>query len=87
MALTNDEWNVLHDALKYWASQMPDEPVLGFLEGESLLTPHQLLWAIENADKDDDGAAFMEMLEHAIRRTNVAKVARRFWRAGEPQHR
>jgi hypothetical protein len=74
MAFTDHEWSVLRRALRYWAKNAPDEPVLGFLGSSDFMTPHQLLEAVEDPESSD-GTAVKQMLEHAVRRSDVETVA------------
>jgi hypothetical protein len=76
MALSTDEYIELIRALTAWAEVAPNEPALGFLQGDEMLTPRQLLDAVDDS-QNPDGAAFLEMLEHAVRRDGIDSVTSR----------
>jgi hypothetical protein len=76
MTLSTGEFIELMRALTAWAEVAPDEPVLGFLQGGDILTPRQLLDAVDDP-QNSDGAAFLEMLEHAVRRDGIESVTNR----------
>ncbi|WAC90208.1 hypothetical protein [Mycobacterium sp. Aquia_213] len=87
MAFTTDEFLQLTRALTTWADATPDVPVLGFLQGggmflqdSELLTPHELLDAIGDP-RNADGTAFLEMLEHAVRREGIESVTNRLYQS------
>lgn len=77
--LDENEFSAVRVALGRWAEAAPNEPVLGFIEGSEFMTPSQLLNAV--AAGDEDGQAFLEMIEHAVRRDGVESVVARFERA------
>lgn len=79
MAFTDKEWDELSSVLWKWVENSPDEPVLGFLGG-GMLTPEKLLRAAEDPS-DEDGVAFREILEHAVRHEGMGSVVHRFERA------
>lgn len=76
--LGQDEKNTLIDALKIWASRVPERPVLGFL-GSDFLTPKQIVDAAIN--ETEDGKVILEMLEHGVRREGLEPVAERLTRS------
>ena len=83
MALTEYEWHEIHRALEQWVKVAPDDvPVLGFLQGTDLLTPPQLLKAVDDPE-NADGTAVKEMLEHAVKRTDIQTVVGQIYRATE----
>ncbi|GAT03710.1 uncharacterized protein RMCFA_3822 [Mycolicibacterium fortuitum subsp. acetamidolyticum] len=73
MAFTIQEWMRLRRALGSWVKSAPDEPVLGFLQMGELLTPRQLVEAVDDPH-NDQGVAFKAMLEHAVRKSNLSAV-------------
>ncbi|WP_054812361.1 hypothetical protein [Nocardia arizonensis] len=79
MTLTRNEWLGIRAALQQWMSEMPDEPALGFLSGERILTRRELLTAADNS-ANEDGVAFVGLLEHAVRRDGIESVIDRLAR-------
>ena len=76
--LSENERSRLIEALSHWAELAPDEPTLGFLDSESLLTPRELLLAVQ--ENDSDGIGLLEILENGVRREGIDAVTRRIVR-------
>jgi hypothetical protein len=83
MTLTTDEYVALARALYVWADAAPDQPALGFLQTGEMLSRQQLFEAFDDQN-NPDGAAFLEMLEHAVRREGVERVTGRLLDAARP---
>ncbi len=62
-------------ALSQWASNAPDEPIIGFMYSPRLLTPHEIVAEVRK--NTPDGQAVLELLEHGINREGIQKVLRR----------
>jgi len=73
--LTSEERISIVQALSVWANFAPDEPVLGFVQANSLKTPKEIL--SEVLEKTSDGEALMEMIEHGVRREGLSAVVSR----------
>ena len=73
--LTMDEKATILRALRAWAENAPDEPMIGFLGSKSLLTPHELIANIET--QTSDGKAILQILEHGVRREGIEEVIAR----------
>jgi hypothetical protein len=73
--LSPDETVELITALSIWAKTEPDEPLLGFIGGGKLLTPLEIVSAIQT--ETDDGKAILEILEHGVRREGISRVVGR----------
>lgn len=86
MTLSSDQFVELRRALAVWAEGAPNEPVLGFLQGSEMLTPRELVEAVGDP-QNEDGVAFLEMLEHAVHRDGIESVTNRFYRSQlRPEH-
>jgi hypothetical protein len=77
--LTEDERRELLDAVIAWANAAPDEPVLGFVGSEGLCSPRELVHEVEA--RTGTGEAFLQMLEHGVRREGLKQVVSRFYDA------
>jgi hypothetical protein len=62
-------------ALEVWAKSVPDRPLVGFLAGEKLFTPTELVQQVR--EETPDGQAVLEILEHGVRREGVDSVVAR----------
>ena len=62
-------------ALERWARDAPDQPTFGFLQGDRLFTPRELVQEVV-ADTPN-GKALMEIIEHAARRLGFSGVIQR----------
>jgi hypothetical protein len=82
--LTEEERRELLHAVEAWADAAPDEPVLGFVGGEGFCSPRELVRAVQSFS--DTGEAFLELLEHGVRREGLERVVGRFYRAAEPHN-
>jgi hypothetical protein len=80
MSLNRNEYIALAEALTNWANAAPDEPALGFLQTGEMLTRSQLLDTFDDPE-NADGAALLEMLEHAVRREGVNSVTNRIYQS------
>jgi hypothetical protein len=69
------ERSMIIQALEVWANSVPDEPLIGFVDGSSLMTPSQLVREVR--ENTDQGAAVLEILEHGMRREGIEAVIRR----------
>ena len=74
--LTEDERELLVSALWYWAEAVPDEPLIGFLEHEGLLTPREVARAVQEGESAD-GEALLAILEYGVRREGIDAVTDR----------
>lgn len=74
--LSAEERSEVVAALTYWANAVPDQPVIGFLDGHEFLTPTEVVAAIR--DTTSDGEAILEMLEFGVRREGLKCVVGRF---------
>jgi hypothetical protein len=72
-------------ALFEWAKSVPDEPMVGFLDRDGLLTPHEIVKQV--MEKTADGQAVLEILEHGVRREGIEKVVARLTRRGHQRLR
>ena len=79
--LDDEERTVLLAALRSWASGAPDEPTIGFLADTDLLTPTELVDAVSN--QTASGVAFLEIMEHGVRRDGMTSVVNKFQRNEE----
>lgn len=77
--LSPSEREAVLSAVQKWAAAAPDEPVMGFLDREGVLTARDLVSAIH--ERTEDGDAFLEMIEHAVRRDGLDSVITRFMEA------
>jgi len=66
------------EALTLWSQTVPNEPMLGFLEGDQYLTPREIVAAVQQ--NTQDGQAVLEMLEHGVRREGLEAVVARLCR-------
>ncbi|WP_031495313.1 hypothetical protein [Bryobacter aggregatus] len=64
------------EALIIWAKSAPEEPVIGFIGGGAILTPREIVRAVQQ--ETEDGQAILEILEHGIRREGIDMVLNRF---------
>jgi hypothetical protein len=62
-------------ALEAWAKSVPDKPLVGFLDGDKLFTPKEIVREVR--EKTPDGQAVLEILEHGVRREGVSNVVAR----------
>lgn len=74
--LSDHERSALLDALRDWAKTEPDKRSIGFFESSDLLTPLELVNAVEESSKP--GLAFLEIIEHSIRRDGISTVVGKF---------
>lgn len=65
-------------ALKCWAQSAPDEPMVGLLGHDRLMTPQELVEQVQQ--ETPDGRAVLEMLEHGVRREGLTSVVARLSR-------
>jgi hypothetical protein len=77
--LSEHERKVLISAVYTWASNMPDEPVLGFVGGTGILSAHALAQELDKGT--GEGEAFLEMLEHGVRSEGLERVLERFYQS------
>ena len=80
--LSSAEREAVLTAVQWWAEAAPDELVMGFLDGDGLLTADELATAVR--DHTEDGESFLEMIEHAVRRDGLDSVTMRFMAAANP---
>jgi hypothetical protein len=73
--LSPQERTQLITALDNWAKSAPDMPLVGFLAGEKLFTPKELVQEVRT--ETSDGEAVLEILEHGVRREGVDSVVAR----------
>jgi hypothetical protein len=73
--LNPQERSQLIVALEAWAKSVPDQPLVGFLDGEKLFTPTELVQEVR--EETPDGQAVLEILEHGVRREGVNGVVAR----------
>lgn len=74
--LSAEERKQVSAAVWRWAKEAPDVPVAGILGRHEKLTPKQIAQAIDNETRE--GKAFLEFLEHGVRREGVERVVERF---------
>lgn len=74
--LSSAERDAVLTAVQRWAEAAPNELVMGFLDGDGLLTADELATAVR--DRTEDGESFLEMIEHAVRRDGLDSVVTRF---------
>jgi hypothetical protein len=79
--LTEDERAKLLDAFVSWAGSAPQEPFLGFVGDDGHYSPLELVAEIEQ--RTETGEAFLEILEHGVRREGLEQVVRRFYESAE----
>jgi hypothetical protein len=72
-------------ALFEWAESVPDQPMVGFLGRERLLTPREVVKQV--SEKTPDGQAVLEILEHGVRREGIERVVARLTRRGRQRLR
>ncbi|WP_180542256.1 hypothetical protein [Nevskia soli] len=73
--LSPDEKSQLIAALRIWAKTERNQPVLGFIGGGKILTPWEIVSAVER--ESEDGEAVLEVLEHGVRREGISRVVGR----------
>jgi hypothetical protein len=73
--LNSQERRQLIRALEAWAESVPDMPLVGFLDGDKLFTPKEIV--LEVRKETPDGQAVLEILEHGVRREGIGKVVAR----------
>ena len=74
--LTNQERSAVVAAVEEWAAAAPERPALGFVGNGRMLTAADLATAVRKGT--EDGEAFMQLLEHGVRREGLETVVRRF---------
>jgi hypothetical protein len=69
----------LKDAFNAWAANAPepDSPAIGFA-GERMRTPREAAREVEN--ETEFGKAWLEILEHGVKREGIDKVVERLTR-------
>jgi len=67
--LTSEERAKLISALREWASSVPNEPMLGFIQSGALKTPNEIVQEV--IGNTPDGQALMQMIEHGVRRIGL----------------
>jgi len=73
--LAEAERDQIIEALAAWAEQAPERPMVGFLEYQDLLTPRQVVVAVQ--ENTAAGEALLEILEYGVRREGIEMVVRR----------
>jgi hypothetical protein len=74
--LSEEEFHELRRALYRWSERVPDVPVLGFLDSDSLMTPREVF---EHFDRrTSEGRGIRTILEHGVRREGLPMVVERF---------
>jgi hypothetical protein len=76
--LTATERRDVITALSRWALSAPNEPMIGFLGGDNLLTPREAVDAVKH--RTPDGEALLAMIEHGVRREGLESVVNRLSR-------
>ena len=62
-------------ALEAWARSVPDKSLVGFLDGDKLFSPKEIVREVR--EETPDGQAVLEILEHGVRREGVSSVVAR----------
>jgi hypothetical protein len=73
--LSLTERGMIVSALATSAQSEQPEPMLGFIGSGSLLTPLEIVSAVER--ETEDGKAILEILEHGVRREGIDTVVSR----------
>lgn len=73
--LSEAERGEIIEALAIWAEQVPARPMVGFLEHQDLLTPREVVAAVQETTAS--GEALLEILEYGVRREGIEAVVDR----------
>lgn len=73
--LSTEERAQITEALRCWAESAPNEPMIGFLGEDGLMTPQQLVGQVEKNTRA--GKSVLTFLEHGMRREGIGAVVTR----------
>lgn len=73
--LSTEERTQITEALRSWAASAPNEPMIGFVNDQDLMTPKQVVAQV--AKNSRAGQSVLEILEHGMRREGIEAVVNR----------